>query len=93
MAATATTQAFYVSCEHHAGRYWQWADVHGSPQTIAILHRYARQQIALACPAVGDVLAWEPIRPDAPYDSINWTLRRGHNDLDPGEVAIAVCVG
>lgn len=83
---------FTVSCSHHDEHRWAWCDLRATPQTLAELRKWARVQMQTTCPAIGDVLAWEPIRPGKPYDGINWTLHRGGHDLDPGEVAVAIAV-
>lgn len=83
---------FTVPCSHHDAHRWAWCDLQATPQTLAELRKWARVQMQTLCPAIGDVLAWEGIRAGEPYDGINWTLRRGGHDLDPGEVAVAIAV-
>jgi len=79
---------FCVPCPHHGQHYWQWCPVQGTPQTITLLQRCAKAEMATLCPAPGDLLAWDPVYPETPDYPGNWSLRKGSADLDPGEVAI-----
>ena len=71
---------------------WEWCEVRAMPDGLTTLRKWARSQMDTLCPAVGDVLAWEPFRPDEPWDGINWTLRHGRMYLEPGEIAVAIAL-
>jgi phage terminase large subunit GpA-like protein len=90
MSEQRTTATFAVPCPHCGRHRWQWADLEGP--AVDLLRKAAREQLATACPAVGGVLTYEPIR-DEIYSPGIWTLRQGARHIEDGETIIATCLG